>query len=294
MMIAYVPNKYVFSDATNVFTLSDYKTFALLQSSIHAAFAWQYSSKIQIWMRYTGTDVYQPFPKPYINNPKDLNELGESYHYLRSQIMLDNQIGLTELYNRFHNQDDNDKDIIKMRSLHQQIDITIAKAYGWNDLDLEHDYYAVEYLPGNEFLRYTISEKARNEILLRLALLNKQRYEKEQLSAPKKAKSKPSPKPTKSADPTPQIGLFDEPAVDTAPNEPVEQKGNQWGTVSIDQILAWLESKAPNWYTKDAILNACGASPNDWDDAIKELLEDGDIESKNIDGITRYRAVDWG
>ena len=187
-----------------------------------------------------------------------------------------------------------DKDIIKMRSLHQQIDITIAKAYGWNDLDLEHDYYAVEYLPGNEFLRYTISEKARNEILLRLALLNKQRYEKEQLSAPKKAKSKPSPKPTKSADPTPQIGLFDEPAVDTAPNEPVEQKGNQWGTVSIDQILAWLESKAPNWYTKDAILTACGASPNDWDDAIKELLEDGDIESKNIDGITRYRAADWG
>ena len=290
----FVPNNMIYDTGINVFVLFRYLDFATLQSSIHAAFVWKYASRLKRDLRYTPSDVYLPFPKPEIINSQNLEQLGETYHQLRSDIMETEQIGLTKLYNRFHDPKDNHKDIIEMRSLHQKIDEEVAFQYGWTDLNLEHGFHEEDYLPENDRIRFTISEEARHKVLDRLILLNKERYENEQLSKPIKAKSKPSPKPKKSAQPTPQIGLFDEPAVDTAPNEPVEQKGNQWGTVSIDQILAWLESKAPNWYTKDAILTACGASSNDWDDAIKELLEDGDIESKNIDGITRYRAVDWG
>jgi len=294
LTFTFVPNNMIYDTGINVFVLFRYLDFATLQSSIHAAFVWKYASRLKRDLRYTPSDVYLPFPKPEIINSQNLEQLGETYHQLRSDIMETEQIGLTKLYNRFHDPKDNHKDIIEMRSLHQKIDEEVAFQYGWTDLNLEHGFHEEDYLPENDRIRFTISEEARHKVLDRLILLNKERYENEQLSKPIKAKSKPSPKPKKSAQPTPQIGLFDEPAVDTAPNEPVEQKGNQWGTVSIDQILAWLESKAPNWYTKDAILTACGASSNDWDDAIKELLEDGDIESKNIDGITRYRAVDWG
>ena len=294
LMFSFVPNNMVYDIATNVFSSSKYYEFAVLQSSIHAAFVWKYASRLETRLRYTPSDVYLPFPKPEIINSQNLEQLGETYHQLRSDIMEAEQIGLTKLYNRFHNPEDSDKDIIEMRALHQKIDEEVAHQYGWTDLNLEHGFHEEDYLPENDRIRFTISEEARHNALDRLVLLNKERYEKEQLSTPKKAKSKPSPKPKKTAQPTPQISFFDEPVVDTAPKEPVEKKGNQWGAESIDQILAWLESKAPNWYTKDAILTACGASPNDWDDAIKELLEDGDIESKNIDGITRYRAVDWG
>jgi hypothetical protein len=294
LMFSFIENSFVHDIAINTFNARSFFEFAVLQSSIHAAFVWKYASRLKRDLRYTPSDVYLPFPKPEIINSHNLEQLGETYHQLRSNIMGAEQIGLTKLYNRFHNPEDNHKDIIEMRSLHQKIDEEVALQYGWTDLNLEHGFYEEDYLPENDRIRFTISEEARHNVLDRLVLLNKERYAKEQLSKPIKAKSKPSQKPKKTAQPTPQIGLFDEPAVDTALNEPVEQKGNQWGTVSIDQILAWLESKAPNWYTKDAILTACGASQNDWDDAIKELLEDGDIESKNIDGITRYRAVDWG
>ena len=89
------------------------------------------------------------------------------------------------------------------------------------------------------------------------------------------------------------MALFDEPVSEThASSVEKVKKGNQWGAESIDQILAWLEGHTPNWYTKEAILTACGASISDWQPAIDELLNDGDIESKIVDSISRYRAAE--
>jgi hypothetical protein len=206
--------------------------------------------------------------------------------------MKSEQIGLTKLYNRFHDPEDNDKDIIEIRSLHQKIDEEVALQYGWTDLNLEHGFHEEDYLPENDRIRFTISEEARHKVLDRLVLLNKERYNQEQLSVPEKTKSKASPKSKKSEESSPQIGLFNEPLADNPTKQPVEKKGNQWGAESIDQILAWLEAKAPNWFTKEAILTACGASSADWESAVKELLNDGDIEAREVDSIPRYRASD--
>ena len=53
-------------------------------------------------------------------------------------------------------------------------------AYGWNGINLEHDFYPLPYLSPNDNIRYTISESARIEILRRLAQLNRQRWQEEQ------------------------------------------------------------------------------------------------------------------
>ena len=55
-----------------------------------------------------------------------------------------------------------------MRRLHVALDIAICDAYGWQDLDLEHDFYEVETLPENDRVRYTISPSARRKVLKRL------------------------------------------------------------------------------------------------------------------------------
>ena len=115
-------------------------------------------------------------------------------------------------------------------------------------------------------------------------------HDQEQLNAPKKVKSKPSPKSKKSTQPAPQISLFDEPLVNVTPQKAVERKGNQWGAEAADQILSWLDDNG-NWCTQRAILSGSGAPADDWDKAIKELANDGDIEIKTIDGDRRYRAV---
>ncbi len=64
------------------------------------------------------------------------------------------------------------KGICKLRRLHQEMDQTVLKAYGWEDLDLAHDFYEVDYLPENDRIRYTITPAARKEALKRLLKLN--------------------------------------------------------------------------------------------------------------------------
>ena len=59
------------------------------------------------------------------------------------------------------------------------MDAAVACAYGWGDLELEHDFHEVPYLPENDRVRFTISEAARVEVLRRLSALNRQRYKEE-------------------------------------------------------------------------------------------------------------------
>jgi hypothetical protein len=59
------------------------------------------------------------------------------------------------------------------------MDAAVACAYGWHDLDLDHGFHEVPYLPENDRVRFTISETARVEVLRLLSELNRQRYEEE-------------------------------------------------------------------------------------------------------------------
>jgi len=122
------------------------------------------------------------------------------------------QLGLTKTYNLFHSnaitaQGINDKDkqvaslqkhlektantisfdeaiqgILKLRELHVQMDEAVLDAYGWNDIELKHDFYEVDYLPENDRVRFTIHPDARKEVLKRLLELNHKIHEEEKAS----------------------------------------------------------------------------------------------------------------
>ena len=53
-------------------------------------------------------------------------------------------------------------------------DQAVAAAYGWDDLDLGHDFHETD-----QGTRYTLSPPARREVLDRLLELNHQRYAEE-------------------------------------------------------------------------------------------------------------------
>ncbi|MBA4422153.1 MAG: hypothetical protein C0390_03495 [Syntrophus sp. (in: bacteria)] len=121
-------------------------------------------------------------------------------------------LGLTDIYNLFHNRDltpaivakiskkPDDAEagyqgIIELRKLHRELDEAVLAAYGWTDpstgsgqaLNLGHDFHEVETLPENDRIRYTISPDARKELLKRLLALNHQRAAEEKTKAPVKA-----------------------------------------------------------------------------------------------------------
>ncbi|MBK9733196.1 MAG: hypothetical protein IPO83_18230 [Chitinophagaceae bacterium] len=205
----FVPNGWVYSEAIVVFKDD---RFSLMQSSIHEYWAWNYSSSMKGDRRYSASDAFETFPFPQdasSNQNQKLEQIGNKYYEYRQQLMLGIQLGLTKTYNLFHcnaitTQSITDKDklvmalrkhldkttntisfdeatkgILKLRELHIQIDYAVLTAYGWNDIELRHDFYEVDYLPENDRVRFTIHPDARREVLKRLLELNHKIHEEE-------------------------------------------------------------------------------------------------------------------
>lgn len=171
-----IPSEYVVSERAVVFR--DSKVLAICQSSLHEVWARLYSSRLETRLKYSIGNALETFAFP--GRPhSELQELGMQLHRLRADFMVEDRIGLTKLYNRFHTDTEKDPRIIELRALQREMDIAVARAYGWDDLDLQYGFHEVPYLPENDRVRFTISETARVEVLRRLSDLNRQRYQEE-------------------------------------------------------------------------------------------------------------------
>ena len=188
-----MPTDYVFSHALCVFTTDRWDLFTVLHSSLHEVWARKYSGSLETRLRYTPSSCFDTFAFPaglWQGADPSLAELGESYHKHRKDLMSSLWLGLTKIYNLFHARDlstemvakvsKKDADtavkgfeaLLEMRRMHVALDITVRDAYGWQDLDLGHDFHEVETLPENDRARYTISSISRREVLKRLLAEN--------------------------------------------------------------------------------------------------------------------------
>lgn len=179
-----VPNTYVMSEGLCVFASDDYALFGLLQTSLHHAWARKMCSTMRSDLRYTPSSAFDTFPRPEASLLGPVRTVAEELHGLRAQVMKREGMGLTELYNHIHNPESALPGVAELRGLHEALDKAAAAAYGWNNLDMSHDFREVGYLPDNDNVRHTIAEPVRLEVLRRLTLLNKERFEKEQAAAP--------------------------------------------------------------------------------------------------------------
>jgi hypothetical protein len=160
-------------------------------------------------LRYTPSDCFETFPfPPNWETNETLETIGKQYYEYRADLMIRNNQGLTDTYNRFHDPDETDPDLLTLRHLHEQLDRAVLDAYGWHDLpttcEFRLDYEDED--PDSKRKkpwRYRWAEPLHDEILARLLDLNQQRHQQEILGGeaaqkkPKgqKAKSKKSQAP---------------------------------------------------------------------------------------------------
>jgi hypothetical protein len=175
----FISNTDIASDATVILAFSDFNHFAWLNSTVVQVWVQKMASFIGMTIRFTPSDCFDTLPKPFNMARKDLRLAGEAYHDLRSQLMVNSGEGLTQIYNRFHNPDEQDVRIGLLREKQMDVDNAVIDAYGWNDIDLEYGFYKIAYLPDNDKQRFTISEFARIEVLRRLSEINRLRYQQE-------------------------------------------------------------------------------------------------------------------
>jgi hypothetical protein len=187
---------FVLSHAVNVLTLKSVGEFGVLQSSIHLTWARLYGSSMKQDFRYTTTDCLETFPFPDCAGGVD--QVAQRYHDLRSRIMTAERLGLTALYDRFHDPANFDAGIAELRELQVQMERAVAEAYSWH-FPLGQGFHKTK-----QGVRFIISEPARLELLDRLLALNQERYAAEQAAS----HAIPRPKAKARKRPPGQAGLF--------------------------------------------------------------------------------------
>ncbi|UAM98011.1 N-6 DNA methylase [Polaribacter litorisediminis] len=167
----------VFADALVVFPEFGKTHLGCLQSSLHVHWAWKYCTTMKADLNYSPGKTFETFPFP--NDFSNLEELVTSYISKRKALCLNYNIGLTGLNGLFNDSKNKEDGIVELRKIYKEMDNVVLAAYGWQDINLLHDFYEVDYLPENDRVRYTVHPDARKEVLKRLLLLNHERYEDE-------------------------------------------------------------------------------------------------------------------
>jgi hypothetical protein len=186
----FLPSNIVFSEGLVVFAEQRNSFFCLMQSRIHEIWTRFLGSSMKDDLRYTPSDCFEtfPFPENWETNPT-LEAIGKEYYEYRAALMVRNNQGLTDTYNRFHDPDEYDPEILKLRELHTAMDRAVLDAYGWSDISSDCnfilDYEEEEDTENNSGRqkkkpwRYRWGEEIHDEVLARLLDLNQQRAEAE-------------------------------------------------------------------------------------------------------------------
>ncbi|MFH0903196.1 MAG: class I SAM-dependent DNA methyltransferase, partial [Pseudomonadota bacterium] len=196
----FVDSDQVFSTKVVVFAFDSVVSLCLFQSRVHSEWGLFLGSSLEDRPVYTPLDCFDTFPSPVgweCNSA--LSEAGRRYDDFRAALMVRNNEGLTKTYNRFHDPDERDPDILKLRDLHDAMDRAVLDAYGWTDiqprcefiLDYEDDE---EETPGKPSKRrkpwrYRWPDDIRDEVLARLLELNARRAEAEELTVATRCES---------------------------------------------------------------------------------------------------------
>jgi hypothetical protein len=281
-----IPTGNVYNKKTKLYFIDAWWEFAVLQSNFHQEWAfWTCGTLGASTINYSTSVAFETWPMPKVNKGTQagLEKLGEHYHSLREQALLQDNTGLTKLYNRFHDPSDDDSRIELIRRLHREIDSAVARAYGWEDIDLEHGFHEVPYLPESDRVRFTISDRARLTVLRRLSELNHQRHEEEVAqglhgsgttrtsSGALRATCATSATATQ-----PSLDFESGPA-------PVTN-----GTMPARAILSFLKTH-DGWHAKAGILTATGIADGQWNAAIADLIGSGNVERQGERRGARYR-----
>ncbi len=159
-----------------VFPASSWSVFSLLQSNIHVSWAWKWGLRRKRDLVYSPKRCAGTFPFPDLsessnNIVEELESAGEKYYSLRENIIFDKQQGLTSVNNLVHDKYVDSDEIVRLRDVQVCIDHLVLVLFGWSDIQLDHGFYSLY-----EGERYGLSPHAKDEILYRLAMLNKTRH----------------------------------------------------------------------------------------------------------------------
>ena len=187
--LAFLQSSAVFSDRLVVFPFETFAAFCALQSRPHEIWVRFFGSSLEDRLTYTPSDCFETFPLPEgWNTHPVLERIGADYYHYRADLMIRHGEGLTKAYNRFHDPDEIDPVIAKLRDFHTAMDRAVLDAYGWTDLPtdceflLDYEIDEEDWGTRKKPYRYRWPDDVRDEVLARLLELNAKRANEEALA----------------------------------------------------------------------------------------------------------------
>jgi hypothetical protein len=197
LAFAFQPSDRVFAQTLAVFPLPSYASFCALQSRPHEVWTRFFGSSMKDDLRYTPSDCFVTFPFPEKwERDSSLEAAGKACYDSRAALMVRNNEGLTKTYNRFHDPDERDGDIERLRELHAAMDRAVLETYGWGDIPTTCEYLLdfeidEEVWGGKKKpYHYRWPDEVRDEVLARLLELNAERAKEEARSGAAAAKGR--------------------------------------------------------------------------------------------------------
>src|SRR5690606_33534771 len=182
-----LPSNIMFNEKLVIFPTESFSIFSVLQSRVHEYWVRLFSSTLKDDLNYSPSDCFENFPFPseikILTRPESA---GRIYYEFRADLMVRNNEGLTKTYNRFHDPEERDPDIQKLRDLHAAMDRAVLDAYGWSDLPttcdflLDYEIHEEEWGTKKKPWRYRWPDEIRDEALARLLELNAERAKEEE------------------------------------------------------------------------------------------------------------------
>ena len=203
----------MFSDSLVVFASESHAAFCALSSRVHEIWARFFGSSFGDGLRYTPSDCFEtfPFPQDWETRP-EFEAIGKTYYEFRAGLMVSNNEGMTKTYNRFHDPNEDDSSIVRLRELHADMDRAVLDAYGWTDIPTECEFLLDYEIDEEEWgkkkkpWRYRWPDHVRDEVLGRLLELNAQRAAEERRSgATAKVGQRPKSSSKSSSEGTPPL-----------------------------------------------------------------------------------------
>jgi restriction-modification enzyme MmeI-like protein len=179
LAFAFAENGLVYGQSLIVFPYETAAAFAVLQSRVHEVWVRFFSSSMKDDLRYAPTDCFETYPLPrQLDGNPQLESASAEYLTQRSEIMVGSDLGMTALYNLFHNAEHDSDAVARLREMHSNLDHAVLRAYDWPDLvdaaqptfrseedESEHSYQERLFWPPD----------LRDEVLSRLLEMNKRR-----------------------------------------------------------------------------------------------------------------------
>jgi hypothetical protein len=178
---SFLPAGMVYDQTLIVWTTNRDAMLALLCSRLHELWASGQGADIGGTGRYNIIDCFETFPLPS-DFSDQLTKVSEQYSEFRQKVMLSRNEGLTKIYNRFHDRSENSADIARLRELHAEMDASVLRAYGWDDLAerAQPEFIEQDADEGKQAkTRLDWPSEFKDEVLALLLALNAERAEAE-------------------------------------------------------------------------------------------------------------------